>query len=476
MSDRWSIARRPSSVAIVAGVAVTVPERSLARRRATTTRKRSSTTTPTGCTPPTSASLESATELDAAIDAFLADPTDETLEAAKQAWLAARDDYGLTEAFRFYGGPIDNEDDGPEGLINAWPLDEAYIDYVEGDPAAGIINDPDTYPTIDAELLTSLNEQGGEANISTGWHAIEFLLWGQDLSADGPGARPVTDYTTADNADRRAHLPRRGQRPAARAPRPGSSTRGRRTPRTTAPSSSPRIPTEALTMILTGIGELTRGELAGERMNVAYEQRSQEDEHSCFSDNTTADLLANARGIDMVLTGVYPGGVEGPGLLIALRGRRRRRGRRAARGGRREPRRSRGDPGAVRPAPRRRRARRRPGPGQRAHRHRGARSPGRRPRRRRRTRWRHARDLIGSRTRLRPCRRARWLVGGSRRAARHGVADGDAPSPPLDPDLGGDTTRHSTDAHLVQLPGAEPHRATSAARSRSATASSTRTG
>ena len=75
-------------------------------------------------------------------------------------------------------------------------------------------------------------------------------------------------------------------------------------------------PTEALTMILTGIGELTRGELAGERMYVAYEQRSQEDEHSCFSDNTTNDLLANARGIDMVLTGVYPGGVEGPGLLL----------------------------------------------------------------------------------------------------------------------------------------------------------------
>src|SRR5688500_13100397 len=75
------------------------------------------------------ASLESATELDAAIDAFAADPTEETIEAAKQAWLAARDDYGLTEAFRFYGGPIDDEESGPEGLINAWPLDEAYVDY-----------------------------------------------------------------------------------------------------------------------------------------------------------------------------------------------------------------------------------------------------------------------------------------------------------------------------------------------------------
>ncbi len=106
------------------------------------------------------ASLASATELDAAIEAFLADPTDETLEAAKQAWLTARDDYGLTEAFRFYGGPIDNETDGPEGLINAWPLDEVYIDYVEGDPSAGVVNDPDTYPTIDADLLDVAQRAG----------------------------------------------------------------------------------------------------------------------------------------------------------------------------------------------------------------------------------------------------------------------------------------------------------------------------
>jgi putative iron-regulated protein len=260
------------------------------------------------------AALASATALDEAIDAFVADPTDETLGAAKDAWLSARDDYGLTEAFRFYGGPIDNEESGPEGLINAWPLDEAYIDSVEGDPAAGIVNDPETYPTIDAELVTSLNEQGGETNISTGWHAIEFLLWGQDLSADGPGARPVTDYTTAENADRRAtyltvvsdllieHLTGLVDAWAPDA----DNYRAEFTA---------LDPTEALTMIITGIGELTRGELAGERMYVAYSERSQEDEHSCFSDNTTNDLIANARGIEMVLTGAYPGADEGPGLL-----------------------------------------------------------------------------------------------------------------------------------------------------------------
>ena len=125
-----------------------------------------------------SRSLGSARAMDMAIDAFLADPTPATLEAAKRAWLIARDDYGPTEAFRFYSGPIDNEEDGPEGLLNAWPMDESYIDYVEGDASAGIINMPGGYPQITAELIESLNEEGGEENVSTGWHAIEFLLWG----------------------------------------------------------------------------------------------------------------------------------------------------------------------------------------------------------------------------------------------------------------------------------------------------------
>ena len=228
---------------------------------------------------------------------------------------AARDDYGLTEAFRFYGGPIDDEETGPEGLINAWPLDEAYVDYVDGDESAGIVNDPDSYPTIDAELITSLNEEGGEANISTGWHAIEFLLWGQDLAADGPGARPVTDYTEAANADRRlSYLTVAGDLllehlnglVAAWAP-DAENYRA---------EFVAQEPDAALADIITGAGELTRGELAGERMNVAYEERSQEDEHSCFSDNTTSDLVANEKGIAMVITGVYPGAAgEGPGLM-----------------------------------------------------------------------------------------------------------------------------------------------------------------
>lgn len=260
------------------------------------------------------ASLASAEVMDVAVDAFIADPTDANLEAAKQAWLDARDDYGPTEVFRFYGGPIDNEETGTEGLINAWPMDEAYIDYVEGNDTAGIVNDPEGFPTIDADLLVSLNEDGGETNISTGWHAIEFLLWGQDLSLAGPGQRPATDYSDAANADRRGaylaevsdlllvHLE---ELVVAWAP----DADNYRAEFVALESS------EALRRMIQATGELSRGELAGERMNVAYSERSQEDEHSCFSDNTTADIVGNAKGIQMVLTASYPGGVSGTSII-----------------------------------------------------------------------------------------------------------------------------------------------------------------
>ena len=257
------------------------------------------------------ASIASATALKGAIDAFVADPTDATLEAAKQQWLVARDDYGPTEAFRLYDGPIDAPETGPEGQINAWPLDEAYIDYVKDDLAAGIINNVTDFPEITVDVLTAANEEGGEANISTGWHAIEFLLWGQDLDPAGPGARPVTDYTTAQNADRRGeYLTLLAQlliddldfvndqwKPDTGAYR----------------TDFLADPAGAITKMFRGIGALSSGELAGERMNVAFETKDQEDEHSCFSDNTNADVRNNAAGIRMVYLAQF-GGITGPSL------------------------------------------------------------------------------------------------------------------------------------------------------------------
>ncbi len=259
------------------------------------------------------ASLAAAKQLDTAVDAFVSSPDAATLESAKSAWIAARTPYGLTEAFRFYGGPIDNEETGPEGQINGWPLDEQYIDYTVDSPDSGIINNTADFPEITKEVLAEANEQGGEANLSTGWHAIEFLLWGQDLSDTGPGERPVGDYTTGANAERRkAYLSAVTDlliddlTSVTDAWAPDEDNY--RAEFTSKPVA------EALNDIITGIGELSRGELAGERMNVAYEERSQENEHSCFSDNTSADLSANANGIANVWLGSYLDTPSGPGL------------------------------------------------------------------------------------------------------------------------------------------------------------------
>ncbi len=248
---------------------------------------------------------DAADDLKDAIEDFLDAPGAVRFQACKDAWLAARIPYGQTEAYRFGNGPIDDEN-GPEGLLNAWPMDEAYVDYVEGNASAGIINDPATYPVINAALLESLNEAGGETNISTGYHAIEFLLWGQDLSASGPGERPWTDYTTAPNAVRR------GQFLEACADllvdhlefledewKSGVSGGNYRTAFVGGDKNA------ALAAILQGVGTLAKGELAGERIEVAMLTQDQEDEHSCFSDNTHIDIRMNALGVENVYLGRY---------------------------------------------------------------------------------------------------------------------------------------------------------------------------
>jgi putative iron-regulated protein len=256
--------------------------------------------------------LDAAKAMQGAITAFLAAPSPETQAAAQKAWRAAREFYGQTEAFRFYGGPIDDEN-GPEGRINAWPMDESFVDAVAGRADAGLINDRGF--AITKEAIAGQNERGGEENIASGWHAIEFLLWGQDLSETGPGARPYTDYTTAANADRRrqylavaTELLIDDLTTLVKAWRPGSKLNYRA-----------RFETEGqegLRKLFVAMGSLSRGELAGERLEVALNSQDQEDEHSCFSDNTHRDAVLNARGIENVWLGRYQRGdgslVQGP--------------------------------------------------------------------------------------------------------------------------------------------------------------------
>ena len=249
------------------------------------------------------------------VNAFIANPTPETQQAAKAAWLAARVPYSQTEAFRF-GNP---NVDAWEGQVNAWPLDEGLIDYVKQDlydheegnkfATANIIAGKEP---INAELLKASHEKGGsEANVATGYHAVEFLLWGQDFNAspNDAGTRAHTDYAKGDactngNCERRAEYLKAvtDLLVADLQTMADDWADAQDNYRKTFLALDEK---EAMRRMLFGMGSLSLGELAGERMNVALLAHSQEDEHSCFSDNTHNDIAENARSIQNIFNGTY---------------------------------------------------------------------------------------------------------------------------------------------------------------------------
>ncbi|NTF30717.1 imelysin family protein [Rhizobium skierniewicense] len=267
--------------------------------------------------------LTTAQTLDKAIDALIATPSETNLKAAREAWIKARVPYQQTEVYRF-GNPIVDE---WEGKVNAWPLDEGLIDYV--DSAYGTESDENELYTaniiankkikvggeeVDAskitpDLIRSLAEAGEvEANVTTGYHAIEFLLWGQDLNGTGPGAgnRPYTDYDTKNctggNCDRRADYLKAASTLLVADLKEMTDNWA---PDGEAAKTVEADPKKGLTAILTGMGSLSYGELAGERMKLGLLLHDPEEEHDCFSDNTYNSHLNDAIGIAAAYSGEY---------------------------------------------------------------------------------------------------------------------------------------------------------------------------
>lgn len=270
-------------------------------------------------------SLATAKTLQSAVNALVANPSAENLQAAKSAWLAARVPYQQTEVYRFGNAIVDDW----EGKVNAWPLDEGLIDYVDAsyggatdENAAAVLNviaNPSFVlggVTVDAATITpallenTLQEADGvEANVATGYHAIEFLLWGQDLNGHGTGAgnRPWTDYAAGDactggNCDRRADYltaatdllvsdltwmtAQWAEGGAARSDVMANEDAG-------------------IVAMLTGMGSLSYGETAGERMRLGVMLNDPEEEHSCFADNTHNDHYYDGLGVQNVYLGSY---------------------------------------------------------------------------------------------------------------------------------------------------------------------------
>ena len=284
-------------------------------------------------------SLATAKTLKSAIDKLVAEPTEANLEAARAAWKEARDPYQQTEAYRFGNAIVDDW----EGKVNAWPLDEGLIDYVDasyGDESeendlyvANVIANPSLKvggETIDATEITpallaeSLQEAGEvETNVATGYHAIEFLLWGQDLNGTeaGAGNRPATDFDPANctggNCERRIQYLQAATdllisdlEEMANAWAPDGAARE---------ELAGKGEAGGLATILTGMGSLSYGELAGERIKLGLMLHDPEEEHDCFSDNTHMSHYNDVVGIRNVYFGSYksPVGNDVSGASLA---------------------------------------------------------------------------------------------------------------------------------------------------------------
>ncbi len=269
-----------------------------------------------------SAAHSDAVTLGKAIDTFLAEPNNDTLASARDAWRAARPAYGRSETLRFINSPIDHPGDatvppGPELRINAWPVNEAVIDAVKGDPTSGLITSD---IALDTQTLIRSNQASDEADITLGWHAIEFLLWGQDFNSSGPGDRAASDFVpgTAINERRRQYLKLATDILIADLASVAAAWRDESTLQYGQwLEKQPAV--EVVGRALHGAASLAAIELYGERMTVALDSRSQEDEHSCFSDNTLADLASNLEGIRELIAGTRDGEPTGDSVIALVR-------------------------------------------------------------------------------------------------------------------------------------------------------------
>jgi putative iron-regulated protein len=270
-------------------------------------------------------SLITAQRLQTAVNALVADPSPENLTAARHAWLEARVPYQQTEVYRFGNAIVDDW----EGKVNTWPLDEGLIDYI--DASYGGPSDENEFAAlnvianatftlsgteIDATEITpdllenTLQEADGvEANVATGYHAIEFLLWGQDLNGHGTGAgqRPWTDYALANDCTN-ANCDRRGEYLTAATDLLVSDLEwmvAQWANDGTARAEVMKNEDAGLAAMLTGMGSLSYGEVAGERMRLGVMLNDPEEEHSCFADNTHNDHFYDGMGVQNIYLGEY---------------------------------------------------------------------------------------------------------------------------------------------------------------------------
>ena len=274
-------------------------------------------------------SKAAALALQQSINAFIAAPTENNLLIAKAAYKTIRTSYQQSEIMRFdsiitVGKNLD-ADGGPasvdewEGQVNAWPLDENHINTI----IAGS-------EVINVELLISQNgADDNYANVTTGIHAVEFMLWGSDFNGTeaGSGERPASDFAI-DGLCADSECERRAQYLSAATNLLVDdltvmanewSPAAKITSGTLAYNfvNSPF----AMDYMVGSMITMATDELASARMGSGLELGDPEEEHDCFSDLSHLAIYHNFQGVKNAFYGTYKSAdysVSGASLAVLV--------------------------------------------------------------------------------------------------------------------------------------------------------------
>lgn len=141
---------------------------------------------------------QTAQTLDSQLASFMYHPNPMSQAEIQQAWRLAYNSFLHSLIFSYL--PIQ---DPPEwqsqrigyrhllGQLDSWPIEGGYIDYIQGYPFSGIVNDLTL--EIDEDSIRSQHGFTDPTNASLGYHALEFMLWGNS------GKRSAHDFFPQEN-------------------------------------------------------------------------------------------------------------------------------------------------------------------------------------------------------------------------------------------------------------------------------------
>ena len=276
-------------------------------------------------------SLATAKTLQAAVDTFVAAPTAVNLTNAREAYKSTRGPYQQSEIYRWDESITSFEDlsldgglasvDAWEGQVNAWPLDETLIEV--------IIVGTDA---ITAQfLIDNFEKDDNEANVTTGVHAVEFMLWDRDAAAQGPGPRTFAEFSDVTTCDASTGATEAGIKCRnsvylkAATDLLVADLTAMKNEWNSAIANNPAAKTlaynflrsdDALDYMAQAIASMAVGELGGARLSAGLwrpgllsadpvKEGDYEEEHDCFSDLSHVAVFNNFKGVQNAFYGSY---------------------------------------------------------------------------------------------------------------------------------------------------------------------------